>query len=261
MQKIKSTKFINASILKREDNRLAIVFSLLDKKLEELFFVFCNDIIESGKNLSIIQPLFFITERWKSWISMFRNPQSIMLNINEIRGLLGELIFLKEFMIPKYGEEEALNSWIGNEKAHKDFEIENTWYELKCIKEEAVSVKISSISQLESSIEGELVMVKLEESNSSISNPFSLNNYVEKISKELKSKEQINKFENKLIKAKYLYNEFYDAFIYALKGVEHYLVDEKFPRFKKGDLPEGIIKVSYELYITKIEKFRIKDVK
>ena len=43
------------------------------------------------------------------------------LQEQDIMGLIGELLFLRDYMIPTYGEDIALLSWSGSELTHKDF--------------------------------------------------------------------------------------------------------------------------------------------
>ncbi len=257
IEDIESTKLIEAKILKRTiDDRLSLSFSLLDDMLSDIFYQFCDDIVQKTVNLKNgIDPISFIIERWKKWIQMFKNPHSTIMSENEIRGLLGELVFLKEIMIKKYGISKSLESWIGSSMSHKDFEIDETWYELKAIRENAITVEISSIEQLESKLYGELVLVKLEPSNLAITNPISLNEYIKSIEKMLEDKKQIDLFYKKLEERNYFYTEEYDKYVYANKGIEKYKVIEGFPRINNNELKDGIVRVSYQIYINKMKDF------
>ena len=46
-------------------------------------------------------------------------------------GIIGELLFLKDTMIPTFGVEKAIESWMGPEKTHKDFSFDDKWIEIK----------------------------------------------------------------------------------------------------------------------------------
>lgn len=257
IEEIESTKLIEAKILKRTaDDRLSLSFSLLDDMMSDIFYQFCDDIVQKTVNLSNkINSISFIIERWKKWIQMFKNPHSTIMSENEIRGLLGELVFLKEIMIKKYGISKSLESWIGSSMSHKDFEIDDMWYELKAIRENAITVEISSIEQLESKLYGELVLVKLEPSNLAITNPISLNDYIKSIEKMLEDKNQMDLFYKKLEERNYFYTEEYDEYVYANKGIEKYKVIEGFPRINNNELKDGIVRVSYQIYINKMKDF------
>ena len=93
----------------------------------------------------------------------------------EIVGLLGELLFMDDHMIPQYGVATALASWMGPEKTHKDFSTENMWYEIKTINSGKTTVRISSLEQLDGDIEGQLVVYDLEKMSPSFNSEFSIN--------------------------------------------------------------------------------------
>ena len=51
-----------------------------------------------------------------------------------------------------------MKSWSGQELTHKDFSMENTWYEIKTIGCGQQNIKISSLEQLDSVYDGEIVV-------------------------------------------------------------------------------------------------------
>ena len=59
-----------------------------------------------------------------------------------IQGLFGEMYFLKNYMIPKFGINSAIFSWSGPEQTSKDFSLENNWFEIKTISAKSSLVKI-----------------------------------------------------------------------------------------------------------------------
>ncbi|MEG1141864.1 MAG: PD-(D/E)XK motif protein, partial [Clostridia bacterium] len=203
---IESTKMIKVSITKREDKKLVLSFDLLENNIKDIFYKFCEDIIESTKNINKEEVLSFITKRWKSWISLFKNPISELLSEMEIRGLIGELLFLDMYMFNKYGYERSLNAWVGTDMSHKDFEIDDNWYEIKTVSQNSLTVKISSIEQLDSKIVGDLVIIKLEKSNKEVKTNVTLNQLVLLIKDKLSAELKIQ-FEQKLLKVNYLYND------------------------------------------------------
>ena len=254
---VESTRLIEVKFVKRVDNRLSLSFNLLDDSISDIFYKFCVDIIDSTSNIKMLNPLSFVIDRWKNWINTFKNPHSLILTENEIRGLIGELIFLKEYMFKNYGVEKGITSWLGASKAHKDYEIANTWYEIKTVKENAITVKISSLEQLDSTVDGHMVIIKLEESNPTIENPISLNNYIGEIRRSIEDRNLSNIFSGKLVKYGYFYAEEYDKYIYSVKGIDTYIVNQGFPKLSKDDLKDGIVRVSYEIYLNNIKSFMI----
>ena len=259
IEEVESTRMIDVSFTKRTDNKLSLAFSLLDDAMKDMFYSFCEDIVESSKNIEKEKAIQFIIRRWKDWINLFKNPYTTILTENEIRGLIGELIFLNEFMFEKYGIEKGLNSWIGSSKAHKDFEIEDTWYEVKTIRENALTVKIHSLEQLDSKNLGNLILIRLEPSNKSINEYIDLNGYVEKIKNKLINDKQKMLFLEKVKEIGYFYTEEYDKYTYRLKKIERYLVNNEFPKITKRELRDEIVRVTYDIEIDRIRSFKIEE--
>ena len=255
IEEVESTRMIDVSFTKRTDNKLSLAFSLLDDAMKDMFYSFCEDIVESSKNIEKEKAIQFIIRRWKDWINLFKNPYTTILTENEIRGLIGELIFMFE----KYGIEKGLNSWIGSSKAHKDFEIEDTWYEVKTIRENALTVKIHSLEQLDSKNLGNLILIRLEPSNKSINEYIDLNGYVEKIKNKLINDKQKMLFLEKVKEIGYFYTEEYDKYTYRLKKIERYLVNNEFPKITKRELRDEIVRVTYDIEIDRIRSFKIEE--
>ncbi len=251
-----SSRLIVVSISKREDEKVALSFDLLDNSFDDLFYRFCADILESTIESVSKNIIPFIVTRWYDWISLFKNPNDNLLSESEIKGLIGELYFLNEYMFKKYGYEKSLNSWMGPEMSHKDFEINKEWYEIKTINDNALSVKISSLEQLDSNIVGNLVIIKVEQNNQEVENTVSLNSYVNKIKGELPSN-LIYLFEKKLLTVKYFYNTDYNKYIYSIRSLSFYNVKDNFPKIKSDNLSRGIVKVSYEILLSEINEFKV----
>ncbi len=251
-----SSRLIVVSISKREDEKVALSFDLLDNSFDDLFYRFCADILESTIESVSKNIIPFIVTRWYDWISLFKNPNDNLLSESEIKGLIGELYFLNEYMFKKYGYEKSLNSWMGPEMSHKDFEINKEWYEIKTINDNALSVKISSLEQLDSNIVGNLVIIKVEQNNQEVENTVSLNSYVNKIKGKLPSN-LIYLFEKKLLTVKYFYNTDYNKYIYSIRSLSFYNVKDNFPKIKSDNLSRGIVKVNYEILLSEINEFKV----
>ena len=251
-----SSRLIVVSISKREDEKVALSFDLLDNNFDDLLYRFCADILESTIESVSKNIIPFVVTRWYNWISLFKNSNDNLLSESEIKGLIGELYFLNEYMFKKYGYEKSLNSWMGPEMSHKDFEINKEWYEIKTVNDNALSVKISSLEQLDSNIVGNLVIIKVEQNNQEVENTVSLNSYVDKIKNKLPSN-LIYLFEKKLLTVKYFYNTDYDKYIYSIRNSSFYSVKDNFPKIKSDNLSRGIVKVSYEILLSEIDEFKV----
>ena len=141
-QVFQSTKLIEVKINTRNDGKKAVCFSLMDDTETDIFYKFCEDIFESTKTIPKENGLKIINNRWIRWINMFKNPHSLVMSEKEIRGLIGELVFLRDFMFDKYSVEKSIEAWMGPTSSHKDIEIDNTWYEIKTCYQSSKSITI-----------------------------------------------------------------------------------------------------------------------
>lgn len=253
---VKSSQIINVQLKKREDNKLALSFDLIDISYKSLFLVFCKDIIitseKAGNEMAISNALI----RWKYWKEMFGKRRQNILDKMEIKGLIGELIELKEYFMERWDETTAITSWMGPLLGHKDFEIEETWYEIKSVNENAVQVTISSLEQLESDAEGHLVIIRLEDTNTSNNQSINLNQMVADISNKIIDPENMGLFLTKLDNVGYEYNTEYDNYNFTYKGTQRYSVGNDFPRIRRSEINPSIGNVKYTILLDGISEFR-----
>lgn len=253
--KVNSSKMITVKMGSREDGRKALSFDLIDNMYSSLFIIFCKDIIlnceKAGNTFAISTALL----RWKYWKEMFDRKKTEMLDKNEVKGLLGELIILKDFFIANYGVQKALISWMGPLLGHKDFEIDDTWYEVKSVNENAIQVTINSLEQLDSDVEGHLAVVRLEDSNFASSLSININTLVSEIYEIIEDPDDYNLFENKLGNVGYEYKTEYDNICFVYKGLQMYKVDKQFPRLVRNNVDPSISNVKYSLLLEGLKEY------
>lgn len=258
IKKIESSKLIDVKIYRKSSGEISICFDLLNQSVYSLFLTFCSDIISSTRSIKKQNIIDFITKRWDMWRNMFKRPYSNLLTENQIKGLIGELIFLKFYMIPKYGEVLAIESWMGPSMLHRDYELYNTWYEVKSINSSSLTVKISSVEQLDSYEVGKLVIVKMDKTNSQVETSVTLNLLVDEIQNSIKEFDTKIKFAYKLSEMGYYSNEEYNMYNYKILDINKYAVNNEFPKVSQDSLKDGIVRVSYEIALNSIEKFMIE---
>lgn len=252
---VKSSKIINVRLKRREDKKIALSFDLLDNAYKSMFLIFCKDIIitceKAGSDMAISNALI----RWKYWKEMFGRKKHTILDKNEIKGLIGELIELKEHFMKKYDETVAINSWMGPLLGHKDFEINDTWYEVKSVNENATQVIISSFEQLEADNDGHLVIVRLEETGSVVDNSINLNKIVSKIIDCIEDPDNLEIFRTKLDNVGYVADSEYDSYNFLHKSTQRYYVVDKFPRLRRSEVDPSIGNAKYTILLNGITDF------
>lgn len=241
----------------KDGDILTLRFSLENNDLLEYFCTFCQDLIDSVRVISEDETAYeTLRSRYYSWRQLFR-PDNARMTETEMMGLIGELLFLKDHMIPERGITVALESWMGPEKTHKDFSDQNDWFEVKTISFGKESVRISSIEQLDSDIDGALVVYELEKMSPSFEG-IKLNQLVNNIIALLSDAPQRNTFMAKLQLFGFDFSNENDNYVFALKNEHMYKVDtDTFPRIHRNMLPEAISRVQYELLLTELEPFKL----
>ena len=174
----------------------------------------------------------------------------------EIKGLIGELFELRDHFIKDFGENVAVQSWMGPLLGHKDFEIGETWYEVKAVNENAVQVNISSLEQLESENDGHLVIIRLEDASMTSSVAVNLNEMVLRVAEEIKDPENLDLFMTRLDNMGYAPDEEYDNYNFVFKGRQCYSVTEQFPRLTRSSVSESIGNAKYTILLNGISEFK-----
>lgn len=253
VQPVKSSAKIKVSQYKYAGYNSILFANIGD---EEIFYQFCNDLINLS-NICISQIGYqFLLNRYSKWKKMFASNRDA-LSQAEIMGLIGELLFLKDYCFEKYGVRDAIFGWSGTEPTHKDFSYDDDWYEVKGIGTHRSVVNISSLEQLDSVVDGVLVVVRMEKMSAAFDG-ISLNKLINQIKEIILEEEVLDVFENKLLQAGYAYTSTYDEVVFCLISQDAYRVTKEFPRVRRSSLPREISGVKYEILLNMIEGFKVK---
>lgn len=254
---VKSSKLIEINHYKMSKDKRSMVLSLTDTSCLREFCIFCNDLVDSTSKLSKFSKKGYETlcNLYFTWQKMFKSHSEI-LSEHEIKGLIGELLFLKDEMFPLWGISNSISSWTGPDASKKDFSIENTWYEIKTIEYGKETVGISSLEQLESLVDGVLVVYQLEKMSSGF-NGITLNNLINEILHMVSLLPDKQLFIDKLHKVGFSFSDVYDEYVYDKRELSKYRVNESFPKLVKNRVPQAIAKAAYEITLSEIIKYKL----
>lgn len=248
---VKSTKTIEVNHFSL-DNKIILSFSLINKEYVDLFYLFCNDLVDTSRHCKQEEGYYNIINRYEKWKG-FSNSSRKFLSEGEIKGLIGELLFLKNDLVKTYGISRSVMGWSGPEPTKKDFYIDDLWYEVKTVTKDIVT--ISSIEQLDSDSIGYLVIYYLEKLSVE-ANGITLNKLVEQILNEIKITEDRSNFIMKLVSLGYYNEDYYNDFVYKLSSNDYYEVNDCFPRLNRHSLDKAISNVKYDIVISNIKEFK-----
>ena len=246
-----SSKSVEINLRQRRDGKFSLTLSLLSEDEAAVFFEMCRDLLTCAENSSDeAQALKKFWQRYAHWQNLFAAAKNDLLTPERQRGLIGELLFLREQIQGGRPLVEAVEGWLGALKEHQDFSYGETWFEIKTVSEQADKVRIPSLEQLSLERRGELVVYRLAKT----SDGFSLNSLVKYVSQLLSRKiSAAQKFEALLFAAGYVKRDEYDENFYRLDEVMRFTVDEKFPRLSKKFLPPAIVEASYSLNLRELQ--------
>jgi hypothetical protein len=251
-EEIPATGAVEVTVNLRSDGNYAVLFRLARTELNELFGRLCQDLVDAtrtAKKEDGAKALFQRLNRWRRLLE----PGRVGLSDSELRGLYGELWFLRTIAIPAYGAIDAINGWNGPRGAPQDFQLGSGLVEVKAILPGIHSVSISSAEQLENGASPlQLAVVSLHPSKE-----LSLPGLIENIRQELEgSLGGLSEFELRLAEAGYADRPEYERIRFSVDQIRFYLVSEGFPRIMSSQIPSGISRLTYDLDLHKCGEYR-----
>lgn len=243
----------------RDDGRWSLFLILEDVRLLELFSLFCEDLIESSRfHLNLLNSFTFVMARLVSWRQLFQLGDLGLLSEGQVRGLCGELVYLKT-LIDSFGAVAAVKAWVGPNRADQDFQFDEHAWEIKTIRPGSDVIKISSETQLDAELRSiDLVVVELGNCAEDSNGAFTLNSIVRDIRNLLMSAyDASSSFDCLLFRAGYIARSEYDGLNLVVRNVSAFSVAQGFPCITPRQLPVGVSRVSYELRVAECVKFKI----
>jgi hypothetical protein len=195
----------------------------------------------------------------EEWREMFlKNTDG--LSLNELAGLIGELITLEE--ITKVHGATALDTWHGFEGECHDFSRNNFAIETKTKISVGRDISINGINQLEPPSDGKLFLRFLRLETTSNQNQLSLSSLVDSICKLGVSQ---GRLQENILKAGASINQITQSSNYfSVLERATYEVDEGFPRitknsFKNNECPHGVSGLKYHINLSDAENYKVSD--
>jgi hypothetical protein len=115
----------------RPPARAAVILSLTDPGATDLFAALCEDVVAATAACRVPdQAVGVWLGRFAKWRRMLRGGRQ-GLSPERQRGLYGELLTIRDHLIPALGFDEAIRAWLGPDGAPHDFETGGCGVEVK----------------------------------------------------------------------------------------------------------------------------------
>lgn len=203
------------------------------------------------------QPLTDFIMRYKNWQKFLQYMKGDVMSFQRQKGLLGELLYLKEILI-SMDKEAAVEAWVGPEGSDQDFVFSDTWTEVKSVALSAESVSISSLQQLDQEKDGILEVYFLEKTTPG-QNRVALPEVVAQVRRLLRYQERLlDHFDMKLFKYGYREKDEleYKKNYFRLVENRDYVVSSDFPKLTRKKVDIGIESCCYSISLAVLEGHR-----
>ena len=245
--------------IERPDKSWFMVLRLVDEKLLNVFQTLCEDLIDAtigcDSEFLLIQLIEF---RLRSWEKLFQSNGTGLLAEFQIKGLLGELIFLLDCIDSnQWSIDATVSAWVGPQGADQDFIFPDKSFEIKTVNINGETISIASLDQLSSSLPITIIVIELLKVGAGMPDSFTLNEYVNKIEERVRDDPRsLMIFRSTLLESSYVRHDYYDNFIFSRNSLNRYNVDEEFPRLTTENVPDAIASCQYSINLDQLEKFK-----
>ena len=245
------------------ENHIMLLIELLDYSSRDVFSVLCEDLITTVSKLvsekSIIKAALNQLEKWKS---LFDRYNSVGLTLAEQQGLFGELHFLQKYLSNNFDQTSILNTWVGIDRALRDFQFNNWALEVKTTSgNNHQKVNISSERQLDETLLENLFLYHLSVEVSK-GNGENLNNKIHSLRKLFETNTiALNIFNTKLLEVGYFdkHAEIYEERCYKFRYENFYKIEKNFPRIKENEIRDGVGDVKYSVILSLCKEYLVAE--
>ncbi len=259
--KVRVLKGIDISLPASDgDRKTRLILRLNNRDDWDIFYSLCLDLIQATSSCSNEESVVaVIVRRLERWHIFLKKYHTKIMSEFEQKGLIGELLFLKDYLLPKFSVSEALSFWQGPLDAPQDFCICDTAVEVKCqLGTSKPLIRISSVEQLNAQLSRLYLFVVTvgkgaKNTDNVINLPIIIGEIREDIQKSQPSSGDL--FEDLLLQAGYMDLQEYSEFHFVLSSFRFYEVTDDFPKFYPNDIPEGIVNISLDIMLDKCSQF------
>lgn len=194
------------------------------------------------------RPAAALVQRIRSWQKMLAAGLSVGLSPQAQMGLFGELLVLREVLLPAWGP-VAVQAWAGPTRAPQDFRHGDIAVEVKCVSSrDSERCRISNEYQLDDT-ELDFLCLVHQAVRTDPEGGVSLPELVDSIRADPRLADHQVLLEERLLHAGWLdlHRSQYARERYSLTARRCYDVGHGFPRLTPRDVPDGVRSVSYSL--------------
>lgn len=257
---------IDITLVECEDGIWELFMRLLNSTDVDIFKALCSNLMSATRSLKRCQDgagIQIILNRLKHWQELLKARKEKLLSQNQIIGLFGELLFLKEFILTRLSPMDALMAWRGPYGDEQDFLIGNWMIEVKTqLSSSDRKLHISSVDQLDIGSGQILICYQTLgiEGDKDIT-AHTLNSLIDELMVFFNPEhsEVADMLQAILIEFGYMRREEYDDVKWMLHERVFYHVTDEFPALRATMMPTGVEDVRYSIKVEACTPFVIEE--
>ena len=244
-----------------EGHRELLVFRLTEVENRDIFHRFCIDIVDTvGMARSGQEALDICIMRTWRWHRLLKGGRDGRLTVEEQKGLIGELVFLEQYVVPTIGVGQGVRSWVGPLGANRDFQIGIVEVECKARAPLASALRIASADQLDSTPETPIFLhvIEIARARGEVAGAVSVTDVVDRVRHLIEAGDVAvhGDFEERLWAVGYDRSDDYSDRRWVIGNSSFFGVVSGFPRVTPKMLPAGVTQVRYHVTLAQCEEFR-----
>ena len=231
-----------------------IGFELMKSELRDVYKAMVNDLIgaisaapDADSGLSVLETR---TERWQS---LLKNDSQAGLSTADRRGLIGELMILRQLLEKGGNLARTVVAWTGPHGKHQDFQGKHAAIEVKTtVTKQPQSLMISSERELDPVGVSRLYLAHLSLDERQGGNGESLNDVVSVLRRSLANESSaLSVLNDSLLAYGYLdvHAPVYQNITYAIRDQGMFEVGDGFPHITESTVPTGVGDITYRIQL------------
>lgn len=254
---------IDVSVERRLGDGARMVLTLEDRDQFDIFRALCGHLLDAtadhprGANGPGLR---LVLRRLADWHNMLRRRREGLLTTEEVIGLVGEMLFLRDQVISRAGVACGMGAWRGAHREEQDFAIGVWQVEVKTqLSTSDQRLLISSEAQLDTAGSRLLLCHQAVARAPAGVGAVSLNALVDDLNHQVTAAGPVvlEQFEDALEACRYARREEYDEPEWLLTDRRLFEVRDGFPRLTPGMLPAGVHAVSYSILLSACQSFAV----
>jgi hypothetical protein len=254
---------IEVTVERRGEDAARLVLTLQDREHFDIFRSLCDYLLRATAGLapgSNASGLRLVVRQLADWHEMLRRRRDDVLSVPERIGLAGELLFLRDIILPRISAADAVAAWRGGYRDEQDFAVGPWQFEIKTQLSTADQrLIIASEAQLDTAGSRLLLCHQGVAAGPATMDSFTLNSLVVTLTAVFAESgpSVADLFEVGLDAWGYRNRDEYDQPAWVLTDRRLFEVRDGFPRITPAMLPRGVQRVSYEVLLRDCEPFAV----